>query len=548
MKTGDSFYACFPKWLLTTCAILMGLTCQAQPYLMREIAVSDPGTQRVGDLLDNISERQGFYFAYNSDAVDADRMVTLPDYRGPLVDFLEQTLGDAYEFKESPGYVIIRYAPGTMELAIRVEKDRGRPLVVEGQVKDASNDQGIYLASIYERNVLVSTLSGPAGNFRLTIKRPDETIWLTISKENYRDTTIALLPPVQVGSIKKDRRYWFYPNSDEGAGLEGSAIGRFFTSSKQRIQRINLGGFFAYNPYQVSLTPGLSSQGLFNSQVVNEVSLNIIGGHTAGVNGIEVGGIFNINQKDVRHFQVAGLFNVVGNRMQGVQVAGASNIVMSGISGVQVAGVNNRTGSVKGAQLSGVFNVAENIRGLQVAGIVNVANRVAGVQLAGLVNVADSSDYPIGIVNLVKNGSRGITAGLDETGMAQLAFRSGGRVLYGLIGAGYYVNDNPMKYALEAGLGAHLVEAGAFRLDAEVVSRVSTAFKQSTEPRLSLRLLPQLDMGNHWGIVAGPTVNYTHPDGGNEPANAITGWKWYHNPKTGSALTMGIYGGVLYRW
>src|SRR5690606_1006500 len=113
------------------------------------------------------------------------------------------------------------------------------------------------------------------------------------SKENYRDTTIALLPPVEVGLKPAGRRYWFFPESDGGEGLEGTALGRFFTNSKQRIQRINLDGFFAYNAYQISFTPGLSSQGLFNSQVVNQVSLNIIGGHTAGVNGIEVGGVFN---------------------------------------------------------------------------------------------------------------------------------------------------------------------------------------------------------------------------------------------------------------
>lgn len=523
----------FGKSLLATFAMLAGFTCYAQHYLTSEITVNDPGRQRVGDLLDRISESQGFYFAYNSDAVNAERMVSLRDYRGPLVDFLRQTLGDGYEFKESPGYVIIRYAPGTMELTVHVEKERGRPLVVEGQIKDARNEKGIYQASIYERNVLVSTLSGPTGNFRLTIKRPEETVWLTISKENYRDTTIALLPPVQVRSTQKGRRYWFYPTDDIGAGLEGTAFGRFFTSSKQRIQRINLGGFFAYNPYQVSFTPGLSSQGLFNSQVVNQVSLNVIGGHTAGVNGIEVGGVFNINQTNVRHFQVGGVFNLVGNNVAGVQVAGASNIVMQGVSGVQVAGVNNRTGSVSGAQLAGAFNVAKDIRGIQIAGIVNVAKRVTGVQLAALVNVADSSDYPIGIVNLVKNGSKSVTAGLDESGMAQLTFRSGGRVLYGLIGAGYYVNGNPMRYALETGLGLYIMQAGAFGLDGEVVHRASTDFKKDSESRLSFRLLPQLSLGRHWAAVVGPTVNYAYPHGQNEPSKA---------------LRLGIYGGVRYRW
>lgn len=521
------------KSLIATFAILVGFTSKAQDYLSREITINEGSRQRVGDLLEKIGNNQGFYFSYNSDALDADRMVTLAGYRGPLVHLLETTLGEGYEFKETPGYVIIRYAPGTMDLAIHLEKERGRALVVEGQVKDAHTHEGIHSASIYERNVLVSTLSGPAGNFKLIIKRPDETVWLTISKKNYRDTTIALLPPVQVRSAQKRRHYRFYPNDFIGEGLEGTAIGRFFTSSKQRIQRINLGGFFAYSPYQVSLTPGLSSQGLFNSQVVNQVSLNVIGGHTAGVNGVEVGGVFNINQTNVRHVQVAGLFNVVGSNVNGVQLAGASNVVMQDISGVQVAGVHNRTRSVNGTQLSGVVNVADDIRGMQVAAVANVASRVKGVQLAVLVNVADSSDFPIGLVNLVRTGSKSLTAGLDESGMAQLTFRSGGRVLYGLVGAGYYVNGHPMSYGLEAGLGVHVLQAGAFGLDGEVGHRTSTDFRKDSESRLSLRLLPRLHLGRHWGATGGPTVSYAYS----------------HNQRGASnELRLGIYGGLLYRW
>src|SRR5690606_2016705 len=291
-----------------------------------------------------------FYFSYNSDVVDADRQVNIPHYTGPLVGFLERLFGTDYVFKESPGYVIIRYAPRLIDLTVRVEQRRGRPLVVEGQVRDASDGTVINQASIYERNVLVSTLSGPAGDFQLSFRRPNETIWLTVSKENYRDTTVALLLPVEVGSKTAVRRYWFAPKEDSD-GLEGTALGRFFTNSKQRIQRINLGGFFAYNAYQISLTPRISSQGLFNGQVVNQVSLNVIGGHTAGVNGVEVGGVFNVNQQDVRYFQTAGLFNLVGGRVNGVQVAGVSNIVVGDISGIQVGGVSNQSGDVKGMQL-----------------------------------------------------------------------------------------------------------------------------------------------------------------------------------------------------
>src|SRR5690606_5283948 len=167
-------------------------------------------------------------FSYNNQVVPADSMIAVSQYEGKLHDFLAGTFGPAYEFKESPGYVIIRYAPRRMAVAINVEKRRHGPMVVEGQITDADHKKGVYLASIYERNILASTLSGPTGNFRLAIKRPEETLWLTISKENYRDTTIALLPPVQVRSTQKGRRYWFYPTDDIVAVLEGTAFCRFF--------------------------------------------------------------------------------------------------------------------------------------------------------------------------------------------------------------------------------------------------------------------------------------------------------------------------------
>ncbi len=524
------------------------LVCNAQHQLLREITVGSSGNQRIGDILQEISQNQGFYFAFNSRTVPADSTVALPGFRGTLEDFLKQLLGGDYEFKESPGYVIIRYAPAYMQLMFQVESGRGAPLVVVGRVMDAGTGKGIHLASIYERNVLTSTLSDPMGNFKLSIKRPDETIWLTISKENYRDTTLALIPPVQVKSRNKRRLYWFYPDDDDGVGLESTAFGRFFTSSRQRIQRINLGGFFAYNPYQVSLTPRLSSQGMFNSQVVNQVSVNIIGGNTAGVNGVEVGGVFNINQKDVQHVQAAGVFNLVGRHVQGVQVAGASNIVVQRVSGVQAAGISNRSGEARGVQLSGLFNVAEDIQGAQVAGVVNIANKVWGTQIAGLLNIADSSDYPIGLINIIKKGRKSVLAGMDESGLAQVAFRSGGRVLYGMIAGGHYLNNNPMKYAAEAGLGAHLLRVKNFDVDAEMVSRWSTDFKAGNASKLSFRLLPQLTLGKHFGVMAGPTINYTIPNEGNVGSNNAIGWKWYHNTETGRALHMGIYGGLLYRW
>jgi len=492
---------------------------------MREVQLQMTGNHTVRDVLDAISKAQGFYFSYNSRIVPADSLLTNVRYQGRLFDFLIRTFGPAYEFKESLGYVIIRYAPGHMAVSIKVEKSGYGPMVIEGQVTDEVRKRGIVEASVYERNTLASTLTGPTGDFRLTVKRPEETVWITVSKENYRDTTLALLPPVQISKSKKGRLYRFAPGEWED-GLDGTALGRFFTSSRQRIQRINLGGFFAYNPYQISLTPGLSSQGFFNSQVVNQLSLNIVGGHTAGVNGVEVGGVFNINQQQARYFQAAGLFNLVGNGMQGVQVAGVSNIVLGHTQGLQVAGVNNRAGNVSGAQLSGVFNVAREVRGVQVSSVINIASKIKGVQIAALINIADSSDYPIGLVNLIRNGTKNIALEVDESSATKIVFRSGGRRLYGLVGGGYRFGAGSMPYVLEAGIGIHIWRTPRLGLDAELVSGISPDFKTTPDQQASFRLLPAFFLDEHWGMFVGPTY-------GIRPRHTFQ---------------PGINGGIRYRW
>ena len=185
---------------------------------------------------------------------------------------------------------------------------------------------------------------------------------------------------------------------------------------------------------------------------------------------------------------------------------------------MQVAGLSNRAADVTGAQLSGLFNVAANVHGIQVA---------------GLVNVADSNDYPIGLVNLVKNGSRSIGVGLGEAGMALLTFRSGGKVLYGLVGVGYKPEGGSQRYGLETGLGAHLLTAGMLGIDAEVANLTSTGFKKNSRSQLAVRLLPQLRIGRQWGVAAGPALTHRQQD-------ADGGRK--------KELHIGLYGGLTYVW
>lgn len=317
------------------------------------------------------------------------------------------------------------------------------------------------------------------------------------------------------------------------------------------------------HPIQISFVPGLSTLGKQGTQAVSRFSLNLIGGKTGGVAGLEIAGVFNINRADVRDVQLAGAFNWVGHDLSGVQAAGAINRVANEVSGLQVAGAANQVGQVQGAQFAGAINVAKTVRGVQfagginvargrtgtqVAGAINIGGYVQGVQLAGLLNIADSSDYPIGLINLVKNGRKSMAVEVDETGTTSVVFRSGGRVLYGVLGVGYRFGNDPFDYALEGGLGARLVDKDRFSLAIEAVQRTTTDFDGYTH-MASLKVLPAYRFGNHLEVFGGPTANVMYADDDGGALNA-PGWVWFRQNGDGDVRSLhgGIIGGVRYVW
>ncbi len=136
------------------------------------------------------------------------------------------------------------------------------------------------------------------------------------------------------------------------------------------MNSLNLDGFFSKQPFQFSLTPGLGSHGRMGAQVINKFSLNILGGYTAGVNGFELGTLFNIVKQDMKYVEIAGLFNIVGGKASGIQVAGLYNSVLDSVSGIQIAGLSNIAArDMKGIQVGGIYNHAYHSKGVQIAGI-----------------------------------------------------------------------------------------------------------------------------------------------------------------------------------
>jgi hypothetical protein len=241
--------------------------------------------------------------------------------------------------------------------------------------------------------------------------------------------------------------------------------------------------------------------------------LNKIGGTADGFKGA---GFLNI-YKDAKGFQTAGFANFSKGDIQGMQGAGFINLAHD-IKGFQGAGYINIADSVYGAQGAGFINIAGDVEGAQIAGFINIAKKVKGVQAAGFINIADSSEYPIGLINIVRNGEKYLGVTTDDNLTTLLAFRSGSRKLYGIIGLGYNSKNKEEEFALQYGLGAHLLTRNKFRLNAEGTITHLEDFKKGEFVKTSLSILPALKLGNRIEIFGGPSLNYvstTSADGRN---------------------------------
>ncbi|QNK61220.1 hypothetical protein H7F33_11625 [Pedobacter sp. PAMC26386] len=287
----------------------------------------------------------------------------------------------------------------------------------------------------------------------------------------------------------------------------------------------------------IGLVYPLSSNGKHAPLDSNTFSLNIIAGVSAAEDGFTLAGLTNIIHHTSKGVQIAGFSNHIGQKATGTRVAGFMNLTGES-EGVSLAGFLNKSKDMKGAQVAGFLNkskdvsaqvagftnLADNVKSVQVAGFLNksknassqvagfmnIAKKVKGVQIAAFMNVADSSDYPIGLINLIKNGEKSLGVSVDDNLTTLLTFRSGGRILYGILGVGYNFKNDKKVYAAEAGLGAHVYTSQAFRMNIELAAITLEDFKAGEYFKSSIRILPAFKIAPHMEVFGGPTINYVN--------------------------------------
>lgn len=438
----------------------------------------------IAELLNKISRTGEFYFSYSGSLFKRDSLVSINMRNTAIREILDKIFDHKVDYKENGEYIILRYAANRLTIEPENITTADKMYLISGYVMDLKTGLKVKQASVYEKRLLQSTLTDNSGYFRMKFRGDHNEVILTASKESYRDTTLIFL-----SDIKIRPEGYSDPNGRQGnanyGNMENSGIGRFFISSKQRIQSLNIPDFFANTPFQASLTPGLSSHGIMSSQVTNKFSLNVLGGYTAGTNGFEIAGLFNITKGDVKKLQFAGLFNQVGgsvtgmqvagllndvrgrktgfqaagllnrvkNEAEGFQVAGLSNLTAKDMKGMQAAGLVNISGkNHDGLQIAGIGNmVPRHLKGVQIAGIFNYAKKMDGFQL-GLINIADtSSGYSLGLVNIVKHGYHKISIYANETVHTNVSIKTGNSKLYTILFAG--INASRDEKIKTAGLG-----------------------------------------------------------------------------------------------
>jgi len=457
---------------LINCLLLIcgSFSVYSQASLLdRRISISI-NNERLDVSLKRISAAGGFTFSYNPAIVEDERIVNFNFINTSIREILDEIFQGAVRYKTRGKYIILTSGQGNS-----AEKE---PAIVTGYVVDEASGERLRDVSIYDPVTLTSTITDSNGYFEIKIDRPSPDLILSVNRRNYTDTLVVV--PAQ------QRRLLNIPiriDSEKVVVLAdsvGRKVERFWKKQVLWFENINLSNIddTLQRTYQMSLVPYVGTNHKMSGHVINDYSLNILGGYSLGVRKLEFGGLFNLVRGDMKGAQFAGLFNSVGGEMNGVQFAGIFNgnhgisrgarfagilnLNAGAAEGVQFAGISNiTTGSQRGPQFGGVFNVASKDGGpMQMAGIYNLtAKEMKGFQAAGVFNFTGKSisgTQLAGVFNFT--GKR--VKGAQISGVLNYAKKVNGTQI-GLINIADSVRGVPVGFMSIVFKGYHKIEISA---------------------------------------------------------------------------------------
>jgi hypothetical protein len=558
VKRVNSFVLRPPRTLLTVLLCSVFATAFAQrevsPVLERKITVS-VSNETLASALNKISKAGNFTFSYNSSLIRKDEMVTFSFADYTVREILDELLKGRVEYKERGQYVIL--------LKVKRESKARDARMLSGYVIDEATGERLKNVSVYDPVTLSSAVTDDYGFFRIDIKNPTgDDIKLAVKKNLYTDTVVVV--------PAKNKRLLRIPISvnKEKLGVMADSVGnkfrRFWIATRKATeQAVNLENISdtIYRKYQFGFVPFVGTNGALSGNVINDYSVNVIGGYSYGNRVAEVSGVFSMTRGGVRGVQAAGVANGVFGTQNGILLAGLVNFTADSAVGVNLSGLTNvnfggkrtvdvagmlnfTTGDARswsfagignftngnqsgpqgagvfnfsgknftGVQASGVFNfVNGDVKGMQVAGVFNYGRNVRGVQI-GLFNFArEQKGVPIGLLSFVSRGYHKIEIAADEVFYTNVAFRTGIRALYNIITVGaqpHTFSEPETTWSFGYGVGS------APKLTSWLSLNVDVSASQIVRGKIEkINLLNKFFTGldvhlsRHFSVFAGVTLN-----------------------------------------
>ncbi len=521
----------------------------AAPILERSVTIRVINMP-LGDILKDISMQAGFYFSYSAHIFNPDKKVSLSVESEKVRTVLTHLLGNNFQFKEKDNYLII-------------QKLKADEQLIGGYISDKKTGKKLSNVTVYDKKTLASATTDSAGYYEIITRKP--ILQLSIARYNYGDTVlqvrsekvnpqnidVSLLPKMEVESkelqgnddeiVGKASKTEDFTEQTLISNLQINQAIRRSVSELQRINELNIQEPLS-RKWQASLAPYVGTNLGLSGNVVNDWSVNATVGYSKGNNKMEVAGIGNISQGNVKGVQLASLFNIVKGNMKGIQASAIINRTRRQ-SGLQAVGITNYSDTIlRGLQISGINNYAEvggrnvfqiagmynktaegrtffqaamvgnkaDTVGIQI-GLINNANRLRGLQI-GLINRADTADgVLLGLINIVKKGYHVLEFSSNDVTYGNISFRTGTRWFYTIYALGGQPRLGKKTNILSGGMGLGTSiwfgKTVALTLDA-------TAYRYWLDPLFEnrgglVRLAPALNLQitKRFGIGFAPTWN-----------------------------------------
>lgn len=404
--------------------ICCSLVCQAQK-LSKPISVHFQN-QNLEQALNELERDHSFQFSYGSSIIDLHKTaVTYTAVNKSLNDVLIDIIPIKIKTTELGSYIIIQ----------DLKKNNKEKYSYQGRIIDKKSKNAISDASVYVINDQDAAISASNGDYKLNFQNDNRTIHLAVSKLHYRDTIIKIEGDY-VGTVDIELEHIpvdlvDYSEADHLRFVQLMAG----TEAIEHMKNVNV---YQKRFAQFSFLPMLGTNGKLSGKTTNHLSINLLGGYSYSLKGLELGAFANIERQDVDGVQMAGFANIAGHETHGVQMAGFVNLNKRKILGLQMAGFTNiAIDTLKGVQLSGFTNIGPYTTGLQMSGFVNTTWAGSKAeQISGFMNYSKSNtgSQIAGFTNFTLKQHAGVqasgflnyagsTKGVQLAGFANLSIR-----------------------------------------------------------------------------------------------------------------------------